>query len=572
MDIYTLKVEGNGIDVQFYSSVEGNTIDEDALSFLIATEFLLPIGVKIVPVNSADVISISSEDLGEGIARVIITSVIYTEGDHNKGIIIRQLPEAQVGDVIYIEPQGTTSNVFNESFSSGFDEIWKTEDVDPEGYGSALITDGDLDVLWSNVPYAFKRRMPFSGTFGNHSLGHDGYVKNLSLYVGAIGTISQEMATPFTDGGRESAHVPDVVYFGIHILGVTESNSLYIILAHTELPESFSSGDIISGPTKNVKMILAPDTASLLNLHEHNEFLGGGATEIYMVGPSGIDVNGEFDPIVFSETPAAAVPALIYCTSTSYGLFLISQSDLSGRDYVEDPVGFISTRIDVNSTHIFLCDPEYNAVIIKRSISDYSIVSTFTLDGATFVEDIAVDDSAIYVTDSNNDRVVKLDISTGAVIATWGVSVLDYTSTIGLNNPAGIDVDDTYVYVADTYHYRIVVLPKDLSGFGYQIGTYNGPTDYYFPGKVQSVKVNSTHIFVGDTWQYIKKLTLTGVGGVLCNVNSSSFTSGVIFLAVDDNYLYVSADNTIFKRSLVDISEVSTSVADVWDVKDIAVP
>jgi len=179
----------------------------------------------------------------------------------------------------------------------------------------------DLNIFWDDVPYAYKQKFPAEGVF-------DGGLRNIVLCLGASGDISSDMVLPFDpEGLRAGEYVPDVVFFGIHIEGKTAGQSIYIILAHTELPGSFVSGTVFSGPTTNTKMILYNiENSEMVPLIGEEAFLGGGASNVYMVGPSGFKADGDFDPTIFSNTPPA-VPVPEWHDYTGPDFWTISETD-----------------------------------------------------------------------------------------------------------------------------------------------------------------------------------------------------------------------------------------------------
>lgn len=300
LDGYEARIAGSGegllLILPFDNSI-GTTIN-----------LTLPDGVSLLPIENTNddrVINVSTDNND-----VTIDIIDTTPGTFEQSIsvVLSSLPDTLPGNVTFGSPNAPTALRLDEKFSTNdYDEVWADEGIDPDGVGSVTFEDFDLDVLWGNVPYAFKQKFPANTIFGStDAQGNNNYLKNISIYIGAVGELNQDMATAFAvDDPRYGEHVPEVVYFGVQIVGNTAGQSVYLAMAHTTLPEGFTSGDTIVGPTTNTKMIILETEPELISLSEYNDFLGGGASNTYIVGPSGLDINGDFDPIVFANTPSA---------------------------------------------------------------------------------------------------------------------------------------------------------------------------------------------------------------------------------------------------------------------------
>lgn len=269
-------------------------------------QITLPEGSTILPSLSSDVIinesvegtfEIYSIDSSELTPRTKVSFYVYT------------LPEALGGQAVFKSLEKPTSLVLNEKFSeNNYDESWDSQGQDPDEVGSVSFDSTGLQVSWNDVPYSYKQKFPVDGPFGGiNSYGEDGYLKNISIYLNGIGELSQDMATPYTeDDPQYGQYVPEVVYFGIQLEGREEGKSVYLALAHTDLPSGFTSGDIITGTSTTTKMIIVPDEPTLISLTDYNDFLGGGVTNVYMTGPSGLDIDNNFDSIVFNNPSSEA--------------------------------------------------------------------------------------------------------------------------------------------------------------------------------------------------------------------------------------------------------------------------
>jgi hypothetical protein len=104
----------------------------------------------------------------------------------------------------------------------------------------------------------------------------------------------------------------------------------------------------------------------------------------------------------------------------------------------------------------------------------------------------------IYVADSNNHRIVRFDRDTfdGSGWTTYGTGF--YGSVEGyLGQPIGVATDGTNVYVSDTLNNRIVKLDMDLN-FVDSAGTPgSGNGQFNYP---QGIEVDDDYIWIADLW------------------------------------------------------------------------
>lgn len=102
---------------------------------------------------------------------------------------------------------------------------------------------------------------------------------------------------------------------------------------------------------------------------------------------------------------------------------------------------------------------------------------------------VAVTASAVYVADTGNDRVQVLRLD-GTPLGSWST---------GLSGPEGVEVaPDGTLWVADTQHHRVVHLSADLaSDLGDVIGAPGSGVELAFP---HDVAVGGGRIYVADTY------------------------------------------------------------------------
>ena len=114
---------------------------------------------------------------------------------------------------------------------------------------------------------------------------------------------------------------------------------------------------------------------------------------------------------------------------------------------------------------------------------------------------IAVDDQRLYAVDDGNDRVAIFDKTSGNFVGQLGGGYGtgpgefdfgdDYDDFLN-----GIAVDDTRVYVSDTYNSRIQVFDKSSYSFVFQFGSYGvGPSEFDEP---YGIAVDLEYIYVAD--------------------------------------------------------------------------
>lgn len=300
----------------------------------------LPEGTSILPVESSNDNVKVTTTVEENNTTLI--HAIDTDSSNivpaTLNLVLYTLPDALGGQVMFNSPTAPTIIRLEEKFSEDdYDASWSDEGSDPDVVGSVSFDAADLDVLWGDVPYAFKQKFPSDGPFGGvDSYGEDGYLKNVSVYLGGEGVLDQDMATPFDEeDSRYGEHVPEVVYFGIYLVGRQVGYGVYLALAHTMLPNGFTSGDTIVGATTRTKMIIIPAESTLVALSEYNDFLGGGITNAYIVGPSGLNADGDFDPVVFENTPSAST--WIDCTDNSFWTASSGYWNASGEYWNDSP-------------------------------------------------------------------------------------------------------------------------------------------------------------------------------------------------------------------------------------------
>ena len=177
---------------------------------------------------------------------------------------------------------------------------------------------------------------------------------------------------------------------------------------------------------------------------------------------------------------------------------------------------------------------------------------------------ISTDGQYLFVSDSSNHRLQKLDLSTFQYMTKIGGTAAG-TGQNQFNTPYGISCDDTLVYVADASNHRIKShLVSDLSFYanttsttaGSGDGRFNSPRDAYVYGDfiyVPEVGNDRVQVLHRLNLTYYQKYGTVGTGN-----DQLTNPEGV---CADGTYLYVmdTGNNRIVKRWLNNLSYVSAA-------------
>ena len=276
----------------------------------------------------------------------------------------------------------------------------------------------------------------------------------------------------FSFGGphllSESNHIavsPDnsAVYVadtGNHRVQVFGSNGTY--LRTMGLPGPGNADGQFNRP---VGVAVSPDNSSIYVSDSGNnriQVFDSGGTFLRSWGTPGAD-PGHFslpggvalkvdDAISVADTSNARIQSL----KTSDGSF-ISQLNDDSRGRFRDPFGITV----MPNTDFVVVDRALNQIKIFDEVGAYvrqwGHVGAAPIIDLSSPLDVAVDSrNKIYVTDANNNRIVKYDAH-GFQEATWGAPGLEQGSDNGeFRRPTGVDVDrDDNIYVVDSGNNRI---------------------------------------------------------------------------------------------------------------------
>lgn len=200
-------------------------------------------------------------------------------------------------------------------------------------------------------------------------------------------------------------------------------------------------------------------------------------------------------------------------------------------------------------------------VLHKRQLSDLvSVANAASYDSINwnFPEAISGDGTHLFITDTENSRIVKLlksDLSCVAYIGSQGAGDDQF------NKPWGIACDDTYIYVADTYNHRIVKRLKSTLAYVSKIGSQgSGDNQFKYP---RGVCCDGTYLYVADTGnsRLVKRLKsdLSYVSKIGSLGSGDNQFNWLFPIATDGTYLYIGDEGNwrVVKRKNADLSFVA---------------
>jgi sugar lactone lactonase YvrE len=200
---------------------------------------------------------------------------------------------------------------------------------------------------------------------------------------------------------------------------------------------------------------------------------------------------------------------------------------------------------------------------------------------------ITTDGSSLYIADTGNNTIRKVDIATGAVTTlagTVGTSAIETTgSTDGIgtaakfNSPSAITTDGINLYVADTNNHtirKIVIATGAVTTLAGSAGTF-GSADgigsaalFYAPS---GITTDGTNLYVSDTANLtIRKIVIatgavttlagsTGVPGSADGLGSSALFGGTFGITTDGTNLFVAdAYNNTIRKIVISTGMVTT--------------
>ncbi len=265
-------------------------------------------------------------------------------------------------------------------------------------------------------------------------------------------------------------------------------------------------------------------------------------------------------------------------TITGLEPFQFYRVDIIAKDSVNNKVLFptFCVQMDPNISGTVSCSTGPTGIVttLAGTGSSGSANGTFLTSTFNQPQGITAIGNAIYIADSANNRIRKLDLSTETV-STLAGSTSGYANATGVSaqfaNPRGLTTDGTSLYVVDRDNHAVRLINPStgvvitfvgalsaISGLTNAMGTaarFNAPDYMIF---------NGTDFYLSDEDNCIvRKITTSAVvtthagGGSSCppggNINSSllssSFSQDIVSLTFYKDYIFLtdSANNNIRK-------------------------
>lgn len=227
-----------------------------------------------------------------------------------------------------------------------------------------------------------------------------------------------------------------------------------------------------------------------------------------------------------------------------------------------DPALLAPRGVTVSGSDVFIVDT-YNNRVLKYN-TNLTVQGSFSIPSDLILRrpsDAAVDDDLLYVTDTNNNRVVVLDNITGALIDSWAGE-----PGSSLSGPHGIAVDPVSgsIFVADTFNNRIVKRALDgaVNSWG-EYGSGEGQFD-----QPRGVAVAGGYVYVADTgndrvqvFNAADGAYVTQFGGSGSAEGRLKYPMGVSALSVGDRTLVYVADTGNHRVQVFEPAMAPTSIA-----------
>jgi sugar lactone lactonase YvrE len=200
--------------------------------------------------------------------------------------------------------------------------------------------------------------------------------------------------------------------------------------------------------------------------------------------------------------------------------------------------------ITTDGTHLYVADTGNNK--IRKIEIATGVVTTLAGSGSFRSVDgtgaaasfygpysITTDGTHLYVTDTSSHKIRKIVIATGVVTTLAGAASGDVDGTgaaASFNRPQGITTDGTHLYVADTYNHKIrkiVIATGVVTTLAGALGADGTGAAASF-NEPQGITTDGTHLFVADTGNYkIRKIEIaTGVVTTLAGNEAQGFFDG----------------------------------------------
>jgi DNA-binding beta-propeller fold protein YncE len=237
--------------------------------------------------------------------------------------------------------------------------------------------------------------------------------------------------------------------------------------------------------------------------------------------------------------------------------------DSSGNLYVADMMNHTIRKIDTSGNVTTIA----GSALVSGSTDSIGTAARFNQPSG-----ISTDDTYLYVTDAGNHTIRKIEIATGIVTTLAGQAGVPGAAggtgpSATFNNPIGIAIRSTSLYVADTNNQAIRVL--DTAGAsvaslaGYVAGTINSPVL-----RPYGVTTDGINLYVADTKHYMIKEIVISSGTITTLAGGFGYADGnglaakfnePWYITKDGDNLYVTDHfNHIIRKIAISTRDVTT--------------
>lgn len=235
--------------------------------------------------------------------------------------------------------------------------------------------------------------------------------------------------------------------------------------------------------------------------------------------------------------------------------------------------------VALSGADLYITDADSN--IIRKVVVATAAVTTVagtpsSADGTGAVAafknpyDICTDGTSLYVADSGNSTVRKVNIATGLVTTLSGMAdIAGMTDGTGasarFNAPGSITTDGTALYVADTGNHTIrkIVIATGavttLAGTAGTAGAADGSGTAATFDSPSGITTDGTNLYVSDTGNNSIRKVVIATGAVTTLVSSSAGLNAPYGLTTDGTNLYVAdAGSNQIRKVVISTGAIST--------------
>jgi DNA-binding beta-propeller fold protein YncE len=249
--------------------------------------------------------------------------------------------------------------------------------------------------------------------------------------------------------------------------------------------------------------------------------------------PSG---NYFTNPIEGCSTSAIVVNKFSGTTTTVAGTPHLNGYADGNPSKFNDPTDLC---IDNTNTNLYVADTKNH--VIRKIVIDTGVVSTLA-SGFSFPQGITINSTGtrLYVSDTNHHTIRVIDISTAAVTTlSGGTSVSDYidgtTSSARFSSPIGLTLDstDSNLYIVDSGNEKIRKINLSSGIVSTLVGSGDGAADgsgssgsFFKPSRI-TIDSTDSNLYITDTNNnLIRKVNISSrATTTIAGLNISRFTS-----------------------------------------------